>query len=90
MLVSKSETICKAQFLGQGLLDTVSVYVAQDCTVYAGDVEDLCSEAVKTIDESSDFSLVDLPGTQSDIPKETSRDIEIDGETWCMEHQESD
>jgi len=78
---------------GQGLLDTVSVYVAQDCTVYTGDVENLCSSACadeslknfENCDESSDFSLVDLPGTNSDI----SRDVEIDGETWCLEHQES-
>ena len=69
---------------GQGMLDNVCVYVAQDCTVYTGDVEEMCSEAVvrnsdkgdDTNDNSDagDFSLVDMP-----------RDVDIDGETWCMD-----
>ena len=64
---------------GQGLLDNVSVYVAQDCTVYRGEVEDICRDTVKnTISDTDDFSLID-------VPRNNTKDVDIDGETWCME-----
>ena len=68
---------------GQGLLDSLAFYLAQDCTVYRGEVETLCLAPVNTEPGGlgEDFSLLDLPG-----PLQVE-DVDIDGQTWCLENQ---
>jgi len=88
---------------GQGLLDNVVVAVAQDCTVYKQDIEDLCSSEIivetvtKDTDVANDFSVLEIAknGINRSVnfeQEETcqyslTQDVVIDGETWCLEQE---
>lgn len=88
---------------GQGLLDNVVVTVAQDCTVYKQDIEDLCNTEIvvetvnKDNDVAEDFSVLEIAqnGINRSVnfeQEETSQysltqDVVIDGETWCLEQE---
>ena len=73
---------------GSGLLDSVAVYVAQDCTVYTGDVERLCGEMRGEGEETGDFSMVEIPGGEAASTEHLqASDVNIDGETWCLERR---
>ena len=71
---------------GQGLLDSLVIYLAQDCTVYRQEVEQLCLTPASTVSADTepgvgeDFSLLD-------IPPPGQVDVDIEGQTWCLENQ---
>ena len=58
---------------GQGLLDSLAFYLAQDCTVYREEVEQLCLAPANS-----------EPGVGEDFQQV---DVDIDGQTWCLENQ---
>ena len=78
---------------GAGLLAGVAVYTAQDCTVYHQSVLDLATTATSTLvetvtsdadTETADFSIIDVVPDGNE-----NEDVEIDGETWCLERTSS-
>jgi len=88
---------------GRGLLDGVVVTVAQDCTIYKQDIEDLCNPEIvvesnnKDSDVAEDFSVLEIAPNSINRSvnfeqEETSQysltqDVVIDGETWCLEQE---
>lgn len=65
---------------GQGLLDSLAFYLAQDCTVYRQEVEQLCLSPGTEPGEAEDFSLLDFPPP-------AQPDLDSEGQTWCLENQ---
>jgi len=88
---------------GQGLLGDLEVIVAQDCTVYKQDIEDLCSADIvvecvnRDSDVAEDFSILEIAkntiNRSVNFDQEETRqysltqDVVIDGETWCLEQE---
>ena len=74
-----------------GVLEGLTVYVAQDGAVYKGDVEVLCSggAGITTgVEGEEDFSMVEVPGeARETLNYSLGQEVEIDGETWCMEQE---
>jgi len=71
------------------LLNSVAVYVSQDCTVYREDIIEICTVKPATAAEVTiqDFAVLDAPGgsEENTLHYSFSEEVTVDGSSWCLE-----